>query len=70
MDQIPSRLRIICRSARKSTQDKANKSVFKVTEEESAKDPPRKKFTCKICVKKHARFKRSYLCKQPREPTP
>ena len=63
MDQIPSRLRMICRSARKSTQDKANKSVFKVTEEEPAKDPTKKEYTRTVCDKKHARFKCSYACK-------
>ena len=49
--------------SRKGTQDKANKSVLQVTQQEEPKDPPRKEFTCKICSKKHARFKCTYVCK-------
>ena len=42
--------------ARKSTQEKAGKNVFKVTDEEVVKDPTKKEVHCKMCEKKHARF--------------
>ena len=49
--------------ARQSTQDKANESVFKVTEEDPAKDQTKKEYNCKVCEKKHASLKCSYVCK-------
>ena len=39
--------------ARKSTQEKAGKSVLKVMEEEVVKDPAKKEYNCRVCEKKH-----------------
>ena len=42
--------------ARKSIQEKAGKSVLKVTEEEVVKDPAKKEYNCRVCEKKHTHF--------------
>ena len=49
--------------ARKGTQEKASKVIqFKPQDDDTPKEP-KKEFICKICSKKHAKFKCSYVCK-------
>ena len=42
--------------AHRSIQEKASKSLLKVTEEELVKDPAKKEYNCRVCEKKHAHF--------------
>ena len=41
----------------KGGQEKANKVNQVKQQEDESKDPPRKKFTCKICSKTNTKFK-------------